>query len=52
VRGAAMALLTAIGREAERSHGLNSPMARTWPIRTMALSVLLLLLAYLLLYYI
>ena len=35
----------------EHSHGLNSPLARTWPTSAMALSVLLLLLAYLLLYY-
>ncbi len=35
----------------ERSHGLNSRLARTWPTGTMALSVLILLLGYLLLYY-
>ncbi|MDO8418671.1 MAG: Na(+)/H(+) antiporter subunit D [Rubrivivax sp.] len=36
----------------ERSHGLNSRFAKTWPTGTMALSVLLLLLGYLLLYYV
>lgn len=35
----------------ERTHGLNSRFAKTWPTGTMALSVLLLLLGYLLLYY-
>jgi len=35
----------------ERSHGENSRLARTWPTSVMALSVLILLLGYLLLYY-
>lgn len=35
----------------ERSHGIDSRLAKTWPTGAMALSVLLLLLGYLVLYY-
>jgi len=48
---AAAAAVRKVRSAVENSHGLNSPLARTWPTSTMALSVLLLLLGYLLLYY-
>ncbi len=53
-RAAAAGAATAVRKVragVEHTHGLNSPLARTWPTSTMALSVLLLLLGYLLLYY-
>ena len=49
-RGTA-ALLRGTQAAVERSHGLDSRLARTWPTGAMALSVLLLLAGYLLLYY-
>jgi len=48
--GAAAAVRGAQG-VVERTHGLNSRFARTWPTGRMALSVMVLLLGYLLLYY-
>jgi multicomponent Na+:H+ antiporter subunit D len=50
-RRAALSVLAGIGREAARAHGPDSRMARTWPVSAMAISVLVLLLAYLVLYY-
>jgi hypothetical protein len=37
---------------ASRRHGPESRLARTWPIRTMAIATLVMLLAYLALYYV
>jgi len=42
----------ALVREVRRQHGPHSRLARTWPVRAMATSVLVLLLAYLVLYYV
>jgi multicomponent Na+:H+ antiporter subunit D len=50
-RRAALSVLAGFGREVARAHGPDSRMARTWPVSAMAISVLVLLLAYLVLYY-
>jgi multicomponent Na+:H+ antiporter subunit D len=52
IRDHLMAALRTAQNLIARQHGPGSRMARTWPIRAMALSVMSLLLAYLLLYYI
>jgi multicomponent Na+:H+ antiporter subunit D len=48
---AAAATVQGVRATVERTHGLDSRMAKTWPTGRMALSVLLLLLGYLVLYY-
>jgi multicomponent Na+:H+ antiporter subunit D len=52
IRGRLMSALRSAQNMLARQHGPGSRMARTWPIRAMALSVMALLLAYLLLYYV
>jgi multicomponent Na+:H+ antiporter subunit D len=48
--GAKQAVASSLAQVSKR-HGPGSAFARTWPIRTMAISVLVLMLAYLALYY-
>ena len=48
----AKAAVRAAHATVERTHGLDSRLAKTWPTGRMGLSVLLLLLGYLLLYYV
>jgi multicomponent Na+:H+ antiporter subunit D len=52
LRGGFDVALGALLRQVERRHGPAGPLGRTWPTRTMALSVMVLLLAYLALYYV